>query len=56
MKDEGAIDWWEGFSTSIGQESKLKEGVLEGYQERRGISFFLGEKKEKWRCEKKISS
>jgi hypothetical protein len=31
IKDEGAIDWWEGFPTSIGQGSKLKEGVLEGY-------------------------
>jgi hypothetical protein len=30
MKDEGAIDWWERFSTSIGQGSKLKEGFCRG--------------------------
>jgi hypothetical protein len=30
MKDEGAIDWWEGFPTSIGQGNKLKEGSWRG--------------------------
>jgi hypothetical protein len=39
MRDEGAIDWWEGFPTSIGQRSKLKEG----YQGRGGVSCVLGE-------------
>jgi hypothetical protein len=54
MKDEGAIDWWEGFPTSIGQESKLKEGVLKGYQERKGVSCFFwgGNKGEMEVCER----
>jgi hypothetical protein len=51
MRDEGAIDWWEGFPTSIGQGSKLKEG----YQGGRGVSCVLRKSKgEEWKCEKEI--
>jgi hypothetical protein len=56
MKDEGAIDWWERFSIPIGQGSKLKEGSWRGTKEERNILFFWGKTKEKWRCEKDISS
>jgi hypothetical protein len=56
MKDEGAIDWWERFPTSIGQGNKLKEGSWRGTKEERSILFFGGKTKEKWRCEKEISS
>jgi hypothetical protein len=44
MKDEGAIDWWQEFPTSIGQGSKLKEGSWRGTKEDRSI-FFFGENK-----------
>ncbi len=54
MKDEGAIDWWEGFPTSIGQGNKLKEGSWR-VPRKIGISCVLGGKKT-WRCEKDISS
>ncbi len=40
MKDERAIDWWEGFVTSIGQGSKLKEGSWRGTKGKRSILFF----------------
>jgi hypothetical protein len=41
MKDEGAIDWWERFSTS---RKQAQGGVLEGYQRERGVSCVLREK------------
>jgi hypothetical protein len=47
MKYEGAIDWWEGFPTSIGQGNKLKEGSWRGTKGERSILFFLGKAKEK---------
>jgi hypothetical protein len=44
MKDEGAIDWWERFPTSIGQGSKVKEGSWRGTKEDGSILFFWGGK------------
>jgi hypothetical protein len=55
IKDEGAIDWWERFSTSIGQRSKLKEGSWKGIKEKKIILCFGGKKRKNWRCEKDIS-
>jgi hypothetical protein len=55
MKDEGAIDWWwEGFSTSIGQGSKLKEGSWKGTKEKEEYLVFWGKEKEKNRSVRKI--
>jgi hypothetical protein len=42
MKDEGAIDWWEGFPTSIRQGSKLKEGSWRGTKEEGEYLVFWG--------------
>jgi hypothetical protein len=47
MKDEGAIDWWEGFPTSIAQGSKLKEGSSRGTKEEGEYFVFWGKAKEK---------
>ncbi len=44
MKDEGTIDWWEGFPTSIGQGSKLKEGGLGGVPRGKKSILCFGEK------------
>jgi hypothetical protein len=54
MKDEGAIDWWEGFSTSIGQGSKLKEGSWRGTKGEEEYLVFWGKTKEKNGSERKI--
>jgi hypothetical protein len=57
MKVERVIDWWEGFPTSIGQGSKLKEGSWRGTKGEEEYLVFWGKKKgEEWKCEKKISS
>jgi hypothetical protein len=45
MKDEGAIDWEEGFSTSIGQGEQSQRGVLEAYQGREEYFVFYGRKR-----------
>jgi hypothetical protein len=45
MKDEGAIDWREGFPTSIGQGEQSQGGVLEAYRGERGVSCVLWKKK-----------
>ncbi len=47
MKDEGAIDWWEGFPTSIGQGNKLKEGSWKGTKGKEEYLVFWGKEKEK---------
>ncbi len=41
MNDEGAIDWREGFPTSIGQGEQSQGGVLEAYRRERGVSCVL---------------
>jgi hypothetical protein len=46
MKDEGAIDWWEGFPTSIGQRNKFKEGSWRGTKGEEEYLLF-GEKQKK---------
>jgi hypothetical protein len=46
MKDEGAIDWREGFPTSIGQGSKFKEGSWRGTKEGEKYLVFWGKEKE----------
>jgi hypothetical protein len=47
MRDEGAIDSWEGFPTSIGQGSKLKEGPWRGTKEKKEYFVFWEKTKEK---------
>jgi hypothetical protein len=47
MKDEGAIDWKEGFPTSIGQGKQAQGGVLEGYQKKEEDLVLWGKAKEK---------
>jgi hypothetical protein len=47
MKDEGVIDWWKGFPTSIGQGNKLKEGSWRGTKEGEEYLVFWGKEKEK---------
>jgi hypothetical protein len=55
MKDEGAIDWREGFPTSIGQAEQSQGRVLEAYQGERGVSCVLWkEKEEKESMEKRL--
>jgi hypothetical protein len=44
MKDEGAIDWEEGFPTSIGQGEQSQGRVLEVYEGREGYLVFCGRK------------
>jgi hypothetical protein len=47
MKDEGAIDWWEGFLISIGQGNKLKEGSWRGTKGEEEYLVFWGKAKKK---------
>jgi hypothetical protein len=54
MKDEGAIDWEEGFPTSIGQGEQSQGGVLEAYQEREGYLVFSWKEKEEKESMEKI--
>jgi hypothetical protein len=56
MKDEGAIDWREGFSTSIGQGEQSQGGVLEAYRKKRIISCVLWRKGKEGKYGKEISS
>jgi hypothetical protein len=56
MKDEGAIDWREGFPNFHWTRRASSRGVLEVYQGGRRISYVLGKKEEgEWKCEKEIS-
>jgi hypothetical protein len=45
MKVEGAIDWREGFPTSIGQGEQSQGGVLEAYQGKEEYLVFCGRKR-----------
>jgi hypothetical protein len=54
MKDEGAIDWKEGFPTSIGQGEQSQGGVLEEYQGERGVSCVLWKENEEKESMEKI--
>ncbi len=54
MKDEGIIDWGEGFSTSIGQGEQSQGGVLKAYQGRKGSCVVWKEKEEKESMEKRL--
>ncbi len=56
MKDEGAIDWREGFPTSIGQGEQSQEGVLGAYRGERRVSCVCGRKGEEGKYGKDISS
>jgi hypothetical protein len=56
MKDEGAIDWREGFLTSIGQGEQSQGGVLEAYRGREGYLVFCGWKRGEGKYGKEISS
>jgi hypothetical protein len=51
MKDEGAIDWWERFPTSIKQGSKLKEGYQGGEEY---LVFFGGKQKKNGGVRKRL--
>jgi hypothetical protein len=54
MKDEGAIDWWEGFLTSIGQGNKLKEGSWKGTKGEEEYLVFWGKTKKNNESVRKI--
>jgi hypothetical protein len=45
MKDEGAIDWWEGFSNFHWTRKEAQGGVLESTKEKRSILCIGGKKK-----------
>jgi hypothetical protein len=45
MKDEGAIDWWEGFSNFHWTRKQVQGGVLEGSKKKRNILCFEGKNK-----------
>jgi hypothetical protein len=49
MKDEGAIDWWEGFSNFHWTRKQAQGRVLESTKEKKSILFF--EKKQRRRME-----
>jgi hypothetical protein len=54
MKDEGAIDSWEGFPTSIRQGSKFKEGSWKGTEGKRNILCLGKKQRRRMKCEKEI--
>jgi hypothetical protein len=45
MKVDGAIDWWEGFLTSIGQGNKLKVRSWRGTKGEEEYLVFWGKKR-----------
>jgi hypothetical protein len=53
MKDEGAIEWEEKFSTSTGQGEQSEGGVLEAYQGREGYLVFCVRKRRRRKVWKK---
>jgi hypothetical protein len=55
MKDEGAIDWREGFSTSIGQGEQSQGGVLEVYRGEKEVSCVLWKERGEGKYGKDIS-